>query len=87
MQVGSAMAAYAPSKSCLNAVTVPYARHVADTGMLINAVCVGLVATDFTGFRAPRRPQQGAAIAVRLATLPDGGPTGGFFEDDGAVPW
>ncbi|NJQ06119.1 SDR family NAD(P)-dependent oxidoreductase [Streptomyces lonarensis] len=87
VQVGPVMAAYAPSKSYLNAITVQYARHFADTGILINAVCPGLVATDFTGFQAPRTPQQGAAIAIRLATLPDGGPTGGFFEDDGAVPW
>jgi hypothetical protein len=34
-----------------------------------------------------RTPEQGAAIAIRLATLPDDGPTGGFFEDAGVVPW
>ncbi|BCL32825.1 hypothetical protein GCM10017557_76840 [Streptomyces aurantiacus] len=32
-------------------------------------------------------PEQGAATPIRLATLPDGGPTGSFFEDDGVVPW
>ncbi|MFG2839415.1 SDR family oxidoreductase [Streptomyces zaomyceticus] len=81
------MAAYAPSKSFLNALTVQYARQFAGTGILINAVCPGLVATDFNGFRGPRTPEQGAAAAIRLATLPDGGPTGSFFEDDGVVPW
>lgn len=81
------MAAYAPSKSFLNALTVQYARQFADTNILINAACPGLVATDFTGFQGPRTPEQGAATAIRLATLPDGGPTGSFFEDDGVVPW
>ncbi|MBN0044741.1 SDR family NAD(P)-dependent oxidoreductase [Streptomyces actuosus] len=87
IEIGPVMAAYAPSKSFLNAVTVQYARHLADTDILINAVCPGLVATDFNGFHGPRTPAQGAAVAVRLATLPDGGPTGSFFEDAGPVPW
>lgn len=87
VDVGPVMAAYAPSKSYLNAVTVQYARHFAGTNVLINAVCPGLVATDFTGFRAPRTPRQGAAAAIRLATLPDGGPTGTFVNDDGVIPW
>lgn len=81
------MAAYAPSKSFLNALTVQYARQFAGTNILINAACPGLVATDFTGCQGPRTPEQGAATAIRLATLPDGGPTGSFFEDDGVVPW
>lgn len=87
IDVGPVMAAYAPSKSYLNAVTVQYARQFADTDILINAACPGLVATDFTGFNGPRSPEQGAATAIRLATLPDGGPTGSFFEDAGAIPW
>ena len=57
------MAAYAPSKSFLNAVTVQYARQLADTNILINVACPGLVATDFTGFFGPRTPEQGAATA------------------------
>ena len=84
---GPVMAAYAPSKTFLNAVTVQYARQLAGTGILVNAACPGLVATDFTGFRAPRTPEQGAATAIRLATLPDGGPSGTFVEDDGVIPW
>lgn len=87
IEIGPVMAAYSPSKSFLNAVTVQYARQFADTGILINAACPGLVATDFTGFQGPRTPEQGAATAIRLATLPDGGPTGSFFEDDGVIPW
>ncbi|AWS43750.1 SDR family oxidoreductase [Streptosporangium sp. 'caverna'] len=87
IEIGPIMAAYAPSKSFLNAVTVQYARQFAGTNILINAACPGLVATDFTGFHGPRTPEQGAATAIRLATLPDGGPTGSFFEDDGVIPW
>lgn len=86
-QAGPVMAVYAPTKTYLNAVTVQYARHFAGTNILVNAACPGLVATDFTGFQAPRTPQQGAATPIRLATLPDGGPTGSFFEDDGVIPW
>ena len=86
-EIGPVMAAYAPSKSFLNAVTVQYARHFAGENILINAACPGLVATDFTGFQGPRTPEQGAATAIRLATLPDGGPTGSFFEDDGVIAW
>ena len=86
IEVGPIMAAYSPTKSYLNAVTVHYARQFAGTDILINAACPGLVATDFTGFQG-RPPQQAAATAIRLATLPDGGPTGSFFNDDGVIPW
>jgi NAD(P)-dependent dehydrogenase (short-subunit alcohol dehydrogenase family) len=81
------MAAYAPSKSMLNAVTAQYARRLADTNVIVNACCPGYVATDFTGFASDRTPEQGAAIAVHLATLPDDGPRGGFFDDNGVIPW
>ena len=84
---GPVSAAYSPSKSFLNALTVQYAEELRDTGILVNAACPGYVATDLNGFRGVRTPEQGAAIAIRLATLPDGGPTGGFFDDDGPVPW
>ncbi|MET9218210.1 SDR family NAD(P)-dependent oxidoreductase [Streptomyces sp. NPDC003300] len=87
VEIGPVMAAYSPTKTFLNAVTVHYARQFAGTNILINAACPGLVATDFTGFLGPRTPQQGAATPIRLATLPDDGPTGGFFEDAGVVPW
>ena len=85
--VGPVSAAYSPSKTFLNAVTVQYVRQLRDTNILINAACPGYVATDLNGFRGTRTPEQGAAIAIRLATLPDDGPTGGFFEDSGVVPW
>ncbi|MFI6588199.1 SDR family NAD(P)-dependent oxidoreductase [Embleya sp. NPDC050493] len=84
---GPVAVAYAPSKTFLNAVTLQYARELSGTNVLINAGCPGFVATDLNGFRGVRTPEQGAAIAIKLATLPDDGPTGGFFDDAGAVPW
>ncbi|TQS46112.1 SDR family oxidoreductase [Cryptosporangium phraense] len=79
--------AYAPSKTFLNGITVQYAKALKDTNILINLGCPGFVATDLNGFRGVRTPEQGAAIAIRLATLPDDGPTGGYFEDAGPIPW
>lgn len=84
---GPISAAYAPSKTFLNAVTVQYAKELAGTGILINAACPGFCATDLNGFRGVRTPEQGAATAIRLAQLPDDGPTGAFFDDDGPIPW
>jgi NAD(P)-dependent dehydrogenase (short-subunit alcohol dehydrogenase family) len=84
---GPVAVAYAPSKTFLNAVTLQYVKELAGTNILVNCACPGFVATDLNGFRGTRTPQQGAATAIRLATLPDGGPTGGFFEDAGVVPW
>ena len=86
---GPVMAAYAPSKTMLNAMTVQYARRFAETDprILINAICPGYVATDFTGFSGSRTAAQGATVAIRFATLPDGGPTGSFYDDDGVIAW
>jgi hypothetical protein len=56
----------------------------------VNAADPGGCATDFTkslGRPISRTAVQGAAIAVRLATLADDGPTGGYFDDDGPLPW
>ncbi|MFC4950330.1 SDR family NAD(P)-dependent oxidoreductase [Pseudonocardia sp. GCM10023141] len=86
-ETGPLSAAYATSKTFLNAVTVQYAKELHDTIILINAACPGFTATDLNGFRGVRTPEQGAAIAIRLATLPADGSTGGFFDDAGIVAW
>ncbi|OIK02202.1 SDR family NAD(P)-dependent oxidoreductase [Streptomyces monashensis] len=86
-ETGPIAVAYAPSKTFLNAVTVQYAKELHDTNILINAACPGFCATDLNGFRGVRTPEQGAAVALRLAALPDDGPTGRFFDDAGEVPW
>ncbi len=87
VDMGPIPTAYSASKTFLNAVTIHYAEELRDTGILINCGCPGFTATDLNGFRGVRTPQQGAAIAIHLATLPGDGPTGGFFNDAGPVPW
>ena len=87
LSTGPIAVAYSTSKTFLNAVMLQYVRELADTGILINAACPGYVATDLNGFRGIRTPEEGAATAIRLATLPDDGPTGGYFEDAGTIPW
>jgi NAD(P)-dependent dehydrogenase (short-subunit alcohol dehydrogenase family) len=82
-----AFLAYRSSKTAVNGLTVVYANLVRDTPIKVNACCPGYCATDMNGRSGPRTPAQGAAIAVRLATLAGDGPTGGFFNDDGAIPW
>lgn len=86
-ETGPISIAYAPSKTFLNAVTLQYAKELRDTKILINAANPGYCATDLNGFRGVRTAEQGARIALRLATLPGDGPTGCFFEDGGVVPW
>ena len=78
---------YSASKSMVNAFTVRLANELRSTRVKVNAACPGYVATDLNHHRGVRTVQQGAAIIVRLATLPDDGPTAGFFDDAGPVPW
>jgi len=85
--VGPISGAYSPSKSYLNAVTVQYAKELAEDGILVNAGCPGYVATDLNGHRGTRTPEQGAAVFLQLATLPDGGPNGTFRDESGTQPW
>ncbi len=82
-----AMLGYPVSKAALNAVTAQYAKHVRKDGILVNSVCPGYTATDLNGFRGHRTPEQGAAIAVAMATVGADGPTAGFFDGDGRVAW
>ncbi|MFF0596115.1 SDR family oxidoreductase [Streptomyces antibioticus] len=87
VDLGGISGAYAPTKTYLNALTIQYAKELSGTNVLINNACPGYVATDLNGFSGTQTPEQGAAIAVRLATLPDDGPTGQMFDDSGVVPW
>jgi NAD(P)-dependent dehydrogenase (short-subunit alcohol dehydrogenase family) len=82
--MGGGTPAYSVSKASLNALTRLVAGE--DRGMLVNSVCPGWVATDMGG--AGGRPvSEGAAGIVWAATLPDDGPTGGFFRDGRPVAW
>ncbi|MEU7866173.1 SDR family oxidoreductase [Dactylosporangium sp. NPDC049140] len=79
--------AYNSSKSALSAVTLAYANELRGTPIKVNVADPGYCATDLNFHSGPRAPSQGAIAAVRLATLPADGPTGGFFDEDGSVPW
>ena len=79
--------AYNSSKSAVNAITVEFATELRSTPIKVNAVNPGYVATDLNQHRGDRSVQQGAIAPVRLATLPADGPTGGFFDENGMVPW
>ena len=79
--------AYNSSKAALNMMTVIFAAELKDTGIKVNAADPGYTATDLNQHSGPRTVEQGATAAVRLATLPADGPTGGYFDEDGVVPW
>jgi NAD(P)-dependent dehydrogenase (short-subunit alcohol dehydrogenase family) len=83
--------AYASSKAALNMLTVQYGLAFGGDPELshikVNAATPGYTATDMNGFRGHRHVRDAARVIVELATLPDSGPTGGFFDDRGAVPW
>jgi NAD(P)-dependent dehydrogenase (short-subunit alcohol dehydrogenase family) len=84
--MGSGTPAYNVSKTALNAVTRMLAADLHGTGVLVNAVCPGWVATDMGG--AGGRPvAQGAASVMWAVTIPPNGPTGGFFRDGKPLPW
>lgn len=81
-------AAYAASKSGLNALTLTLDDAIPDTDAVkANAMCPGWVHTRMGGEEAPRTPEEGADTALWLATLPADGPSGGFFRDRERIPW
>jgi len=79
--------AYNSSKAALNMITVVFAAELKDTPIKVNAADPGFTATDLNQHQGTRTVAQGATAAVRLATLPADGPTGGYFDEDGTVPW
>jgi NAD(P)-dependent dehydrogenase (short-subunit alcohol dehydrogenase family) len=79
--------AYNSSKTAVNAITVQFAADLKDAGIKVNAADPGYTATDMNRHQGPRSVQQGATAAVQLATLPADGPTGGYFDENGPLPW
>ncbi|ULO05049.1 SDR family oxidoreductase [Paenibacillus sp. 19GGS1-52] len=82
-----AVPGYAASKAALNMLTVYWANQLKDTSVKVNSVHPGLVKTDMGGATADLSIVDGARSAVRLATIPDDGPNGGFFHLDKVLPW
>ncbi len=78
---------YRLSKVGLNALTRIFADELQGTGVKINSVCPGWVRTAMGGDQAPRSVAEGVAGILWAATLPDDGPSGGFFRDGVAIPW
>lgn len=83
--------AYASSKAAVTMLTVQYAnafrRSEAHAHIKINTATPGYIATDLNNFSGSRTVEEGSRIVIHLATLPDDGPSGGFFNDAGSVPW
>jgi NAD(P)-dependent dehydrogenase (short-subunit alcohol dehydrogenase family) len=85
--MGGGSPGYRISKTALNALTRILASELRGSGILVNSVCPGWVQTDMGGSRAPRPIEDGADTPVWAATLPNNGPTGGFFRDRRPIPW
>lgn len=79
--------AYPSSKTVLNQMTVQFAKELRDTAIKVNSACPGFTATDLNNHQGTRTVEQGATVIVRLATLPDDGASGGFFDENGTVAW
>ena len=79
--------AYSLSKTLLNGITALLARDLRQQNILVNAVCPGWTRTDLGGPKASVSPEQAADALLWLATLPDNGPTGGFFREHQPLAW
>ena len=86
-EMGGGSPAYRVSKTALNALTRILASELRGTGILVNSVCPGWVQTDMGGPGASRGIEEGVDTPVWAATLPNNGPTGGFFRDRRQIPW
>ena len=88
---GVVVPAYQGSKAALNAFTIALAKSLRETPIKVNSVCPGWLQTDLGGAdnraAAPMTADEGAEIAVEMATLADDGPSGSFVDRAGAVAW
>jgi len=78
---------YAASKAALNMLTVQLAYELRYTAIKVNSADPGYTATDLNEHRGTQTVAEGAVEIVRLALLPDDGPTGAFSNKNGKVPW
>jgi NAD(P)-dependent dehydrogenase (short-subunit alcohol dehydrogenase family) len=88
---GLVVPAYQGSKAALNALTIALAKALADTPIKVNSVCPGWLQTDLGGpdnrAAAPLPAAEGARIVREIASVPDDGPSGRFFDREGVVAW
>ena len=80
-------AAYGSSKAAVNLFTASLAKELSRTPIKVNAAHPGWVKTDMGGDGAPMEIEDGAKTSVRLATLGEDGPTGGYFHFEDRLPW
>jgi len=85
--MGGGYPAYRVSKAGLNALTRIFASELRGAGVLVNSVCPGWARTDMGGPQAQLEPEEAVATIVWAATLPQDGPTGGFFRAKQSIPW
>lgn len=85
--MGGGWPAYRLSKASINVLTRVFAAEIGPGNIKINSMHPGWVQTDMGGPNADRPVDAGAETAVWLATLPDDGPTGGFFKDKKPMAW
>jgi len=78
---------YRMSKTALNVITKLFAAEMEGKDILINSVCPGWVRTDMGGPGAERSIEKGIAGIIWAATIPEGGPNGGFFRDGKKIEW
>jgi NAD(P)-dependent dehydrogenase (short-subunit alcohol dehydrogenase family) len=86
-EMGAGYIAYRMSKAGINVVTRVLAAETEGMGILVNSVDPGWVRTAMGGRGATRSVEKGAETPLWLATLPDDGPSGGFFRDRRAIAW
>ena len=79
--------AYNSSKAALNMLTIQFAKELKESKIKINSAAPGYTITDMNNGKGKNTVSQACAVIVRLAEINETGPTGGYFEDDGKIPW
>lgn len=79
--------AYNSSKAALNALTIQFAKELKDSPIKINAAAPGYTMTDMNEGKGIKTVEQASKIIIQLALIDESGPSGGYFEEEGEIPW